>query len=139
MSLTLDTGSIFEIANDYARGPITCFARLNGHAVGVFSSDCRYYAGSITADGSQKVRRFIQTCETFNLPIIIFVDEPGFMIGSEAEKVRTIRHGTDLVLTVAECQVLWASIVVRKSFGVAAVAHYRHDSYVLAWPSAQSR
>ena len=137
MSLTLDKGSVFETAKNYARGQITCFARLNGHAVGVFSNDCRYYAGSMTADGSQKVRRFIQTCETFNLPIITFVDEPGFMIGSEAEKAGTIRHGTDLVLTVAECQVPWASILVRKSFGVAAVAHYGPDAYVLAWPSAE--
>jgi len=91
----------------------------------------------MTANGSQKVKRFIETCETFNLPIITFVDEPGFMIGPEAEKAATIRHGTDLVLKSANCKLPWASIIVRKSFGVAAVAHYGPNAFVLAWPSAE--
>jgi len=137
ISLVVDQGSIFEVTKNYGKGQITCFARLNGHAVGIFANDCRYYAGSMTAGGSQKVQRFIKTCETFNLPIVSFVDEPGFMIGLEAEKAGTIRYGTGLVLTVAECKVPWASVIVRKSFGVAAVAHYGPDAYVLAWPSAE--
>ena len=137
ISLVVDQGSVFEVTKDYGKGQITCFARLNGHAVGIFANDCRHYAGSMTADGSQKVQRFIKTCETFNLPIVTFIDEPGFMIGLEAEKAGTIRYGTGLVLTVAECKVPWASIIVRKSFGVAAVAHYGPDAYVLAWPSAE--
>ena len=137
ISLVVDKDSVFEVTKNFGRGQITCFARLNGHAVGIFANDCRYYAGSMTADGSQKVRRFIKTCETFNLPIVTFIDEPGFMIGSEAEKDATIRYGTDLVMTAADCKVPWASIIVRKSFGVAAVAHYGPDAYVLAWPSAE--
>ena len=137
ISLVVDKNSVFEVTKNFGKGQITCFARLNGHAVGIFANDCRYYAGSMTADGSQKVRRFIKTCETFNLPIVTFIDEPGFMIGSEAEKDATIRYGTDLVMTAADCKVPWASIIVRKSFGVAAVAHYGPDAYVLAWPSAE--
>ena len=132
-----DSGSTFEMAKDFARGQIVCFARLNGYPIGIFANDCRYNAGSMTAEGSQKVKRFIETCETFNLPIISFVDEPGFMIGPEAEKAATIRYGTDLVLKTADCKVPWASIIVRKSFGVAAVAHYGPNAFVLAWPSAE--
>ena len=133
----VDKGSVFEITKGYARGQITCLARLSGRVVGIFANDCRHYAGAMTAEGSQKIRRFIETCETFNIPILTFVDEPGFMIGIAAEKEGTIRHGTDLVLKVADCSVPWASVIVRRSFGVAAVAHYGPGAYVLAWPSAE--
>jgi acetyl-CoA carboxylase carboxyltransferase component len=74
----------------------------------------------------------------FHLPIISFVDEPGFMIGLEAEAAGTIRHGTAAVLTAQNCSVPWATVHVRKSYGVAAAAHYGPDAYVLAWPSAES-
>ena len=137
IQLVMDEKTVFEMSKNYAKGQITCLARLKGRSVGVFANDCRHYAGSMTADGSQKVRRFIQMCETFNIPVISFVDEPGFMIGIEAEKAATIRHGTDLVLSVADCTIPWASIIVRKSFGVAAVAHYGPGAYILAWPSAE--
>jgi acetyl-CoA carboxylase carboxyltransferase component len=91
----------------------------------------------MSADGALKVRRFVEKCEVFHLPIVSFVDEPGFMIGSEAERAGTIRYGTAAVLAVADCSAPWASVIVRKSFGVAAAAHYGPDAYVLAWPSAE--
>ncbi len=132
-----DTGSVFETTRRYGPGQITCLARLNGHAVGIFANDCRYYAGAMTADGARKVRRFIEFCETFHLPIIALVDEPGFMIGPDAEKAGTIRDGTAAVLAAADCETPWATIVIRKSFGVAQAAHFGADAYVLAWPSAE--
>lgn len=132
-----DTGSVFETSRRYDPGQITCLARLNGHAVGIFANDCRYYAGAMTSNGARKVRRFIEFCETFHLPIISLVDEPGFMIGPDAEKAGTIRDGTAAVLAAADCETPWASIVIRKSFGVAQAAHYGADAYVLAWPSAE--
>ena len=61
VSLVVDKGSVFEVTKSFGKGQITCFARLNGHPVGIFANDCRYYAGSMTADGSQKVKRFIKT------------------------------------------------------------------------------
>ena len=91
----------------------------------------------MTALGARKARRFIEFCETFHLPIICFVDEPGFMIGSKAEQEGTIRDGTATVLTASLSTVPWASVVVRRSFGVAQAAHYGQDAYVLAWPSAE--
>ena len=133
----VDTGSFFEMTAGYGRGQVTGFARLNGQPVGVIGNDCRYYAGSMSADGALKVRRFVEKCEIFHLPIVSFVDEPGFMIGSEAERAGTIRYGTAAVLAVADCSAPWASVIVRKSFGVAAAAHYGPDAYVLAWPSAE--
>ena len=78
ISMIVDRDSIFEMGRQYGPGQITMLARLNGYPVGVFSNDARFYAGAMTADGARKVRRFIEFCETFNLPIVSFVDEPGF-------------------------------------------------------------
>ena len=89
------------------------------------------------AAGAQKVVRLIELCETFHLPIATFVDEPGFMIGLEAERAATIRYGTAAVLRAAGCRVPWATVIVRRVFGVAGAAHFGPDAYVLAWPSAE--
>ena len=137
IGLVFDTGSFFEMARDFGRGQIIGLARMNGQAVGVLANDGRFYAGAMTAAGAQKVRRFVEMCQTFHLPVIALVDEPGFMIGSESEKLGAIRYGTATVMTVASCVVPWASVVVRKSYGVAQGAHYGPDAYVLAWPSAE--
>ncbi|MGD2133632.1 MAG: carboxyl transferase domain-containing protein, partial [Maricaulaceae bacterium] len=138
LSMVLDQDSFFEIGRGYGRSQITGLARLNGAPVGVWANDCKHLAGSMTADGAQKARRFIELCETFHLPIVSFVDEPGFMIGSQAEREATIRHGSNTVLTAALSNVPWASVMVRRSFGVAQAAHYGPDGYVLAWPSAEA-
>lgn len=138
LALVLDRESFFEIGKGYGRSQITGLARLNGHPVGVWANDGKYLAGSMTADGAQKARRFMELCQTFHLPILSFVDEPGFMIGSQAEKEATIRHGANAVLTAALTTVPWVSIMVRRSFGVAQAAHYGPDGYVLAWPSAET-
>jgi len=134
----LDKGSFFELGRGYGRGQITGLAHLNGHPVGIWANDSRQLAGSMTAEGAQKARRFIELCDTFHLPVISFVDEPGFMIGTKAEQDATIRHGANTVLTAAMTKVPWAAIMVRRSFGVAQVAHYGYDPYVLAWPSAET-
>ena len=133
----LDSSSFFEIGANYGRAQVTGLARLNGQPVGIWANNCRYLAGAMTAIGARKARRFIEFCETFHLPIVCFIDEPGFMIGSTAEQEGTIRDGTATVLTAAMSTVPWASVVLRKSFGVAQAAHYGQDAYVLAWPSAE--
>lgn len=138
LAMILDEGSFFEIGKGYGRSQITGLARMNGQPVGVWANDGRHLAGAMTANGAQKARRFIELCETFHLPILSFIDEPGFMIGSQAEREATIRHGANAVLTAAMSSVPWASIMVRRSFGVAQAAHYGPDGYVIAWPSAET-
>ena len=138
LKLVLDAESFFEMGPGYGRSQIVGLARLNGQPVGVWANNCKFLAGSMTADGAQKARRFIELCEVFSLPIVSFVDEPGFMIGSQAEKEATIRHGANAVLTASLTTVPWASIIVRRSFGVAQAAHYGPGGVVLAWPSAES-
>ncbi|MEM6661201.1 MAG: carboxyl transferase domain-containing protein [Pseudomonadota bacterium] len=138
LRLVLDEGSFFEVGKGYGRSQITGLARLNGQAVGVWANDGRHLAGSMTADGAQKARRFMELCQTFHLPILSFVDEPGFMIGSQAEREATIRHGANAAATAALLTVPWASVTIRRSFGVAQVAHYGPDGLVLNWPSAET-
>ncbi len=133
----VDGGVFFELMRAYGPGQIVGFARLAGQAIGLLSNDSRYYAGAMTADGARKVRRLIEICDTFHLPVVSLVDEPGFMLGEAAERLGTIRPGTSAVLAAAECTAPWASVIVRKSYGVAGAAHYGPDAYVLAWPSAE--
>lgn len=137
LDLIMDQDTVFEMGAEYGRGLITGLARLNGQPVGVVANDCGYLAGAMTADGAHKMRRFVEMCETFHLPVVSFVDQPGFMIGPSAENNATIRYGTTAVLTTALSNVPWASVIVRRSFGVAQAAHYGPDGYVLAWPSAE--
>ena len=137
IALVLDEGSFFEIGRLYGQGLITGFGRLAGYPVGVLANDCWHLAGAMTAAGAQKTRRFVELCDTFHMPVVSLVDEPGFMIGTEAEQAGTIRFGTAAVLAVAGCSVPWASVIVRKAHGVAAAAHFGPDAFVLAWPSAE--
>ena len=134
----VDRESFFELAALYGPSQIVGLARLNGQSVGIWANDPVWYAGAMTADGAQKVRRFIDLCDTFHLPIVCFVDEPGFMIGPEAEQAATIRHGTATLFAVMQSTVPWASVLVRKIYGVAGAAHFGPGGMVFAWPSAES-
>lgn len=138
IKLIFDKGSFFETGRKFGSGQIVGLARLNGYPVGVFGNDCHFYAGSMTAEGSQKVRRFIDMCNTFHLPIIALVDEPGFMIGLDSEKAATIRHGTAALTAAVQSEVPWCSVMVRKSYGVAAAVHFGPKSYTLTWPSMEA-
>jgi acetyl-CoA carboxylase carboxyltransferase component len=133
----VDLGSFFEMGAGYGRSQVTGLARLDGVPVGVWANDPRFYAGAMTADGARKVRRFVDLCETFHLPVVAFVDEPGFMIGLQAEKDATIRYGTEALFAVVQATVPWASVLVRKSYGVAAAGHFAPAGHVIAWPSAE--
>ena len=138
IEMFVDDRDFFEISNFFGRGIITGFARLNGYSVGIFANDSNFYAGSMTADNAKKTTRFIKLCDQFNIPILTVVDEPGFLIGKKAEEEATILYGTEAVLAAADSSVPWCSLLVRKSFGVAAAAHFGEDPYVLAWPSSEA-
>ncbi len=138
LELVVDHGSLFEMTTHYGRSQVTALARLGGRPVAIWANDPRFYAGSMDAEGAQKVTRFLRLCETFHLPLIAFVDEPGFLIGPAAEATGTIRHGVGTICAAMETTVPWASVIVRKSYGVAAAAHFGPEATVFAWPSAES-
>jgi acetyl-CoA carboxylase carboxyltransferase component len=137
IALVFDRDSCFEMAPRFGRAQLTGLARLDGRPVGVLANDSHFYAGAMTADGARKVRRFVDLCDAFHLPIVSLVDEPGFMIGSKAEEAGTIRYGTEALFAVVQSVVPWASVIVRKSYGVAAAAHFGPGGQVYSWPSAE--
>ena len=134
----VDQGSFFEINSNFGRPMIVGLARLEGRAVLVLASDPFHYGGSWTAEACQKVVRWVDFAETFHLPIVYLMDCPGFMIGLEAEKSATIRHGVRAMAAVNQTTVPWCTIIVRNSFGVAGVVHQPADRFSIryAWPSA---
>ena len=138
LQMIFDTDSVFEIGALYGPSQICALATLNGQPVGVLANDCLHYAGAMTAEAAQKYRRFVEMCDTFHLPIVNLIDQPGFMIGPESEAAGTIRYGMAAVAAAAQSTVPWSVIQVHKGFGVATAAHYAPGAYILAWPSVES-
>jgi acetyl-CoA carboxylase carboxyltransferase component len=138
LALVLDRGSFLELGAGHGRSQVTGLARIAGQPVGVIANDCVHDGGSMTAPGARKVRRFLETCDTFGLPIVSFVDEPGFAIGVEAERAATIRFGMEALFAAQETTVPWCAVMLRRAFGVALGVHLGPAPTVIAWPSAQS-
>jgi acetyl-CoA carboxylase carboxyltransferase component len=139
LALVLDQGSVFELGRFFGRPLVTALARLDGVPVGVMANDPKQLAGSIDADAAQKMERFVDLCDTFRLPLVNFVDNPGFLIGVEAEKRGTIRHGVRALTAVYQADIPWCSIILRRVFGVAGAGHGNHTRLNLryAWPSGE--
>jgi acetyl-CoA carboxylase carboxyltransferase component len=137
LDLVLDRGSVFELGRRFGGPTITALARLDGPPVGVIASDPKHYGGGVTADAAEKMARFVDLCDQFRLPVVNFVDVPGFLIGSEAERQATIRRGGRALAAVHQATVPWCSILVRKVFGVAGAGHGDGSRLNLrfAWPS----
>ncbi|MBT3248953.1 MAG: methylmalonyl-CoA carboxyltransferase [Actinobacteria bacterium] len=133
----VDQGTFFEMGKNFGRSAVTGFARLDGWPVAVLAGDSFHYGGSWTADAAQKVVRFVDLAETFHLPVVHLVDNPGFLIGTESEQAATIRHGSRAMAAIYEASVPWCSILLRKVFGVAGAAHSpaHRFQYRYAWPS----
>ncbi len=134
----VDQRSFFEIGALWGRSQVTGLARMDGHSVGILANDCHYDSGSMTADGAAKIRRFVELCDLFHLPIVSFVDEPGFAVGTEAEKAGTIRAGMNAMFAIMQTGVPWFACVLRRSYGVAQGIHLGPGATVVAWPSAMS-
>ncbi len=139
LELILDRGSIFEMGRLCGRPLITALARVDGVPVGVMAHDPRFLAGAIDAEAAEKMTRFVDLCDTFRLPVVTFVDNPGFAVGIEAEKRGTIRRGVRALCAVYQATTPWCSFIVRKAFGVAGAGHSNHmrSSPRWSWPSGE--
>ncbi len=133
----VDKGSFLEFGKYSGQSVIAGLARLDGWPVGLLASDPYFYGGGWTAEASNKVTRFVDIAETFHLPVVHLVDNPGFVIGLDAEKSATIRHGSRALTAVYQASVPWCSVIIRKVFGVAGAAHMNasRTHYRYAWPS----
>ena len=135
----MDPGSFMEIGRRWGRAIITGLARIDGWPVAVFASDPYVYGGGWDGPAAEKFTRLLDLAETFHLPVVNFVDIPGFQIGLAAEKSGAMRYGVRALTAVAQSTVPWCSILVRKAFGVAAGGHQSAGrfNFRYAWPSAQ--
>jgi acetyl-CoA carboxylase carboxyltransferase component len=135
----VDAGSFFEIGRGWGNSVISGLARLDGWPVAVLASDPYYYGGAWTADACRKAVRLVDLAQTFHLPVVHFVDIPGFYIGKEAEASGVMRFGTQALAAVRQSTVPWCALIVRKAFGMAALAQRNGSASFLryAWPSAR--
>jgi len=137
LEAVVDGGSLFEVGRHHGRPLITGLGRLTGRPVGILASDPEHYGGGLTAEASEKLARFVDLCDQFHVPVVNFVDQPGFVIGTQAERAGTIRRGARALYAVHQATVPWVSVLVRKVYGVAGAGHGDGSRLNLryAWPS----
>jgi propionyl-CoA carboxylase beta chain len=137
---TVDDGDFFELQPDYAKNIIIGFARVEGQTVGIVANQPLVLAGCLDIKSSIKAARFVRFCDAFNIPVVTFVDVPGFMPGTSQEYGGIIKHGAKLLYAYAECTVPKITVITRKAYGgaydVMASKHLRGDVN-FAWPSAE--
>ncbi|MEY4538176.1 MAG: hypothetical protein RL171_2327 [Pseudomonadota bacterium] len=137
---TVDDGDFFEIQPEYAKNIIIGFARMDGQTIGIVANQPLVLAGCLDIKSSIKAARFVRFCDCFNIPVITFVDVPGFMPGTSQEFGGIIKHGAKLLYAYAECTVPKITVITRKAYGgaydVMASKHLRGDVN-FAWPNAE--
>lgn len=135
----VDSGSFFETGRQWGRSVITGLARFDGWPVAVLASDPYHYGGAWTSDACRKAIRMVDLAQTFQLPIVHFVDIPGFLIGPQAEATGIMRLGTQALTAIRQSTVPFAAVIVRKAFGMAALSQRNGSAAFvrMAWPSAQ--
>jgi propionyl-CoA carboxylase beta chain len=140
IELVVDDGDYLEVHERYAENIVCCFARLGGHPVGVVGNQPKSLAGVLDIDSSVKAARFVRTCDAFNVPLVTFVDVPGFLPGTAQEWGGIIRHGAKLLYAYCEATVPKLAVITRKAYGgaydVMSSKHIRAD-FNFAWPTAE--
>ena len=140
LETVLDDGEFLETQPLFAPNLITGFGRIEGHAVGIVANQPMQYAGTLDIDASEKAARFVRTCDAFNVPVLTFVDVPGFLPGTEQEWNGIIRRGAKLIYAYAEATVPLVTVITRKAYGgaydVMGSKHLGADIN-LAWPTAE--
>jgi propionyl-CoA carboxylase beta chain len=137
----VDKGSFLEEQIGFARNAIVGLARLDGMPVGIVAQEPSVMAGVIDIDAADKIARFVRFCDAFNLPLVTFVDSPGFLPGVGQEHGGIIRHGAKVLFAYSEANVPNVSIVTRQAYGgdyVVIRSKYLGTDFNLAWPSAES-
>jgi propionyl-CoA carboxylase beta chain len=140
IQMIVDDGQFFEIHEAYAQNIVVGFARLGGHSIGIVANQPAVLAGVLDIKSSEKAARFVRFCDAFNVPILTFVDVPGFLPGTAQEHGGIIRSGSKLLYAYCEATVPKLTVVTRKAYGgaydVMSSKHIRGDVN-LAWPTAE--
>ena len=136
----VDNGEVLEVQPEFAKNIVVAFAKMNGRTIGIIANQPKVLAGSLDVDSSDKAARFIRFCDSFNIPIITFVDVPGFLPGVSQEHTGIIRHGAKLLYAYCEATVPKITIITRKAYGGAYIgmsSKHMGTDVVLAWPTAE--
>ena len=136
----VDDGEFYEVHEHFARNVITCFARFDGHSVGIIANQPSVMAGCLDIDASDKAARFIRFCDAFNIPLVNLVDVPGFLPGVNQEYGGIIRHGAKMLYAYSEATVPKVTLITRKAYGGSYIAMCCRElgaDQVMAWPSAE--
>ncbi|MCE8516866.1 propionyl-CoA carboxylase [Ruegeria pomeroyi] len=139
LDMVFDKGSVFELTKGYGRSIVTCFARLGGRPVGVITTDPMQYGGGMTKASASKMEAFIDLCDTFHLPIVHMVDQPGTIVGPEAERTGAVKGSVRVCMAIEQSQVPWCAIITRRCYGLAGSTFGRVQGINLhyAWPSGR--
>jgi acetyl-CoA carboxylase carboxyltransferase component len=139
ISLVVDQGSVFELQPTFGRAVITSLARMNGKVVGIIANNPMVNGGAMDAKAARKQIRFTELCDTFHIPIIFLVDVPGFMVGTQAEQLGTLRDGMRAVYVAMQASVPMFTVVIRKCYGMAGMGATDKNGldFKIAWPSAE--
>jgi acetyl-CoA carboxylase carboxyltransferase component len=135
-----DEGELLEVSERWARNMVTGFARIGGRPVGLIANQPWYLGGVIDAAAAQKAARFVRTCNSYGLPLVVLVDTPGFLPGTKQEGLGVIRHGAKLLHAFAEAVVPKLTVVLRKAYGGGYITMNSKDlgaDLALAWPDAE--
>jgi acetyl-CoA carboxylase carboxyltransferase component len=136
-----DTGSVLELRRRFGLGAVTALARLDGRPLGVAANDPAHIGGAIDAHAADKLARFMQLCDAFDLPVLFLCDTPGFMVGPEAERLAGVRHFPRLFVIGANLSVPTGTVVLRKGYGLGAQAMagggFKAPLFTVAWPTAE--
>lgn len=136
----VDPQSFLEVQSEFARNAVVGLARLEGKSVAVVANQCAHLAGSLDVNASDKIARFVRTCDCFNIPIITLVDVPAFLPGTNQEHSGIIRHGAKILFAYSEATVPKVTLIMRKAYGGAYIAMNSLSmgaDLALAWPIAE--
>ena len=136
-----DQGSVLELRSQFAPGMLTALIRIEGRPFGLLANNPGVLGGAIDASAGDKAARFMQLCDAFDIPLLSLCDTPGFMVGPEAEKQATVRHVSRMFVTAASLQVPYFTVVLRKGYGLGAMAmaagSFHESLFTIAWPSGE--
>ena len=137
----VDSGSLLELRRGFGLAMVTALARIEGRPIAIIANDPTHIGGAIDSDAADKAARFMQLCEAHRIPLVSLSDTPGIMVGPEAEKTGLIRHAARLFLAGANLTVPLLSVVLRKSYGLGAIAmtggSYQASLFAVSWPSGE--